>query len=72
MIVEVERELLPSRLCEFVFETAGTFNAFYEQCPVLGAPTDELRHSRLALCSVTAAVLELSLRLLGLETLDRM
>ena len=72
MIAEVERELLPSKLCEFAFETSGKFNQFYEQCPVLKTPDHELRASRLALCSLTASVLRLCLRLLGLQTLERL
>lgn len=70
-VAEVERDLLPSKLCEYIFELAGKFNQFYEACPVLGAETEELRASRLALCELTAAVLALNLRLLGIEPLER-
>ena len=40
--------------------------------PVNSAPTDELRASRAALCAVTASVLKLSLRLLGIDVLERL
>ena len=36
------------------------------------AETDELRTSRLALCELSASVLQLSLGLLGIETLERL
>ena len=48
------------------------FNQFYEACPVLTAPTEALRASRLALGSLTASVLGRSLGLLGIETLERL
>jgi hypothetical protein len=38
----------PSRLCAYLFDLATTFTGFYENCPVLKAPSDELRQSRLA------------------------
>ena len=69
---EVERDLLPSRLCEYIFELSGKFNQFYESCPVLTAETAERQKSRLALCSLSASVLRLSLGLLGIDTLERL
>jgi len=72
VVREVERDLLPSRLCEYIFELAGKFNVFYENCPVLGAETAELQASRLALCGLAASVLKLNLDLLGIETLERL
>jgi len=72
VIMEVERDLLPSKLCEYIFATAGKFNQFYEQCSVLGAETEGLKASRLAMCDVTASVLGLSLRLLGIDVLERL
>mmetsp|Transcript_12429 Transcript_12429/g.40073 ORF Transcript_12429/g.40073 Transcript_12429/m.40073 type:complete len:409 (-) Transcript_12429:230-1456(-) len=71
VVSDVERDLLPSKLCEYIFELAGDFNRFYEACPVLGAPTAEVTASRLALCELTAAVLALNLRILGIEPLER-
>lgn len=69
---EVERDLLPSKLCEYLFELSGKFNQFYESCSVLNAETAELQRSRLALCEVTASVLRLGLDLLGIEALERL
>ncbi|HTW09260.1 MAG TPA: arginine--tRNA ligase [Acidimicrobiales bacterium] len=62
----------PHKLCGYLFELASTFTAFYEHCPVLRAPNAETRASRLALCALTAAVLEKGLGLLGIETPPRM
>ncbi|MEB3350701.1 MAG: arginine--tRNA ligase, partial [Cyanobacteriota bacterium] len=71
VIAEVEQELLPNRLCTYLFELSQLFNRFYDQVPVLkvGEPA---RGSRLALCRLTADTLALGLGLLGIGTLDRM
>src|SRR5262245_58980803 len=60
--------LQPHRLCTYLYETAVAFTGFYEKCPILGAETEELRASRLALCELTSAVLVRGLDLLGLES----
>ena len=62
----------PHKICGYVFELASTFTGFYENCPVLGAPDPKTRSSRLALCALTAAVLEKGLDLLGIEAPERM
>ncbi len=71
VIAEVEKELLPNRLCGYLFELSQTFNRFYDQIPILKAH-EPSRSSRLALCSVTADTLKLGMTLLGIPTLDRM
>ena len=71
VIAEVEEELLPNRLCTYLFELSQVFNRFYDQVPVLKAPP-EARASRLALCRLTADTLKLGLGLLGVPTLERM
>ena len=71
VIAEVEEELLPNRLCSYLFELSQVFNRFYDQVPVLKAP-QEARNSRLALCRLTADTLKLGLGLLGIPTLERM
>jgi arginyl-tRNA synthetase len=71
VIAEVEEELLPNRLCTYLFELSQVFNRFYDQVPVLKA-TDPARSSRLALCRLSADTLKLGLGLLGIPTLERM
>jgi arginyl-tRNA synthetase len=65
----VEQELLPHRLCDYLYQLAEYFNAFFRDCRVEGA--DEA-NSRILLCELTARVLEKGLFILGLKTLDRM
>ncbi len=71
IITEVERELLPNRLCGYLFELSQIFNRFYDQVPILKA-SEPARTSRLALCSITADTLKLGMSLLGIPTLERM
>ncbi|MFM8258801.1 MAG: arginine--tRNA ligase [Vulcanococcus sp.] len=71
VIAEVEEELLPNRLCTYLFELSQVFNRFYDQVPVLKAE-QPARGSRLALCRLTADTLRLGLGLLGIPTLERM
>ena len=71
VIAEVEEELLPNRLCSYLFELSQVFNRFYDQLPVLKAE-EPSRSSRLALCRLTADTLKLGLGLLGIPTLERM
>ena len=71
VIAEVEEELLPNRLCSYLFELSQVFNRFYDQVQVLKA-AEPARSSRLALCRLTADTLKLGLGLLGIPTLERM
>jgi len=61
----------PHRLCTYLYELATTFTAFYEHCPVLKAD-DVTRASRLALCDLTARVMNRGLGLLGIDTPEQM
>lgn len=71
ILSEIERELLPNRLCLYLFELSQKFNQFYEHCPVLKAK-EPLRTSRLILSNLTARTLKLGLSLLGIPVLERM
>ena len=67
----VAQDLTPHKLCTYLYELAGAYSVFYEQCPVLRS-TGEVRGSRLALCAATRRVLGRGLDLLGIDAPDRM
>jgi len=67
----VAEEYRPNFLCNYLYELAGKFTSFYENCPVLKAD-DATRASRLALCDLTARVLRQGLDVLGIETVEQM
>src|SRR5262249_46768318 len=62
----------PNILTEYLYQTANAFSAFYDQCPVIQAETEELRTSRLLLSDLTARVLACGLHLLGIRTIEQM
>jgi arginyl-tRNA synthetase len=62
----------PHHLCGYLFETAGLFHRFFENCPVLQAKTQALQASRLTLTGLTGDVLRDGLNLLGISTLEEM
>jgi len=62
----------PHRLCTYLYELAADFTVFYEHCPVLRAPSEELRASRLALSGLTARTLAHGLGLLGIDAPEQM
>jgi arginyl-tRNA synthetase len=64
-------EYRPNYLCNYLYETAGHFTAFYENCPVLKSE-GKVRAGRLLLCDLTARVLKQGLAVLGIETLEQM
>jgi arginyl-tRNA synthetase len=68
----VAEELRPNYLCNYLFELAGKFTSFYENCPVLKAGDAATRASRLALCDLTARVLKQGLATLGIEVVEQM
>src|SRR5262245_16247583 len=67
----VAEEYRPNFLCNYLFELAGHFTRFYENCPVLKSE-GATRESRLVLCDLTAKVLKQGLNVLGIETLEQM
>ncbi len=67
----VAEEYRPNFLCNYLFELAGFFTSFYENCPVLKSEPAQ-RASRLVLCELTSRVLRQGLNVLGIETLEQM
>lgn len=63
------KDLLPNRLCEYLYHLAEKFNAFFRDCRVEGALEEE---ARLLLCEVCGKILHKGLEILGLKTMDRM
>jgi len=72
ILAEVERDLYPNKLCDYLFETSQKFNKFYENCSVNNADTPEIKASRLSLCTATAGTIRLLMSLLGINVVERM
>ncbi|TWI54167.1 arginyl-tRNA synthetase [Pseudomonas duriflava] len=63
---------VPHLLCAYLYDIAGLFSSFYENCPILTAADAEQKQSRLRLAALTGRTLKQGLELLGLNTLERM
>ena len=72
VVRSVAQSLEPHRLCNYLYELAALYHQFYENCPVLTAPDDATRKSRLTLGDATARVLAKGLELLGIEVVEQM
>jgi arginyl-tRNA synthetase len=71
IVPQVLNDFRPNILANYLFELANNFHAFYEACPVLKAE-EPARLSRLALCELTARVLQRGLDLLGIKVPEKM
>ncbi len=65
-------EYQPCVLTGYLWDLAKSYSGFFQNCPVLKAPSAEIRASRLLLCDLTARVIKLCLGLLGIRTIERM
>jgi len=59
-------------VCSFVFDVAQAYNNFYNTHRVLQAESKETKQFRLLLTAATAQIIQNSLSLLGIKTLERM
>jgi arginyl-tRNA synthetase len=62
----------PNAITAYLWDLAKAYSGFNTKCPVLKAPSPELRQSRLLLCDLTARVIQQGLQLLGIRTVERM
>lgn len=69
ILCSIADDLMPHRLCEYLYELAGKFNLFFRDCRVEGSNE---QNQRIALCELTASVLHDGLTILGLRTVDKM
>jgi arginyl-tRNA synthetase len=65
-------EYMPHYLTAYLWDLAKAYSSFFVNCPVLKAETAELRESRLLLCDLTARIIQQTLHLLGIRTVERM
>ncbi|NJC40076.1 arginyl-tRNA synthetase [Brevundimonas alba] len=63
---------MPHLISEHAYRLAQSFSKFYAACPVLGAPDEATKGSRLTLSKAVLDQLERALDLLGIDTPERM
>lgn len=69
-VVRAAESYKPSILADYLYELASAYSTFYQNVPFLKAG-EGLRESRVRLCGVVAKLLRQGLKLLGIETPDR-
>ncbi len=72
IIAGAAAERNPANIANYLYETARTFNSFYQAHSILQAGTEEQKHFRLALAELTAHVIRNGLKLLGIQVPERM
>ena len=73
IVDQVAAEGYPHILCNYVYELASAYMAFYEHCPVLkDEVADNIQKSRLQLCKLTSETIAKGLELLGIEVMEKM
>ena len=73
VIDAVISESMPNLLCNYLYELASLYMSFYEACPILkDGIDDDIKQSRLALCSNISKTLKQGLDILGIEVMERM
>ncbi len=64
--------LSPANVANYVYELVKTYNAFYQNNPILNNGDKNIREFRLYLSALTGKVIQKSLTLLGIGTVNRM
>lgn len=62
----------PNVLTGYLWDLSKAYSVFFQNCPVLRAPDEATRNSRLGLCHLTSRVLKKVLEILGIRVLERM
>lgn len=71
VVPEAAGQYDPQAVADYLYQLASQINTFYHQLPVLKAPTEQ-RVFRLNLILGASIILNTGLKLLGIETLERM
>lgn len=65
---QVPNDLLPNRICKYVYDLSIKLNAFYRDCRVMGSPE---QNSRILLVAAAEKTMRTAFSLLGITPLDR-
>ena len=69
MLDKTLEDLMPNRICDYLYELSTAYSTFYTECRVVGSEEEK---SRLVLCESTARIMRKCLNLLGIEPLYRL
>ncbi|MEC5173406.1 arginine--tRNA ligase [Chryseobacterium nepalense] len=73
VVVQKAAEVLsPALIANYVYDLVKTYNSFYQSNPIMIQEDGNIKQIRLNLSNLTAKTIRKSLRLLGIETVNRM
>ena len=72
IILEAGKEMDPSKVANYIFTLAKTFNSFYSELSIGKAENEEKKQLRLKLAMLTANILKSGMQLLGASVPERM
>ncbi|VFP88210.1 Arginine--tRNA ligase [Buchnera aphidicola (Cinara piceae)] len=72
IIFILEKNGTPHLMCNYLYDIAGKFSIFYENCPILSAKEKHIKISRIKLSILTAKIIKKGLYLLGINTVQKM
>lgn len=72
IVSKAAESLSPALVANYVYDVVKTYNSFYQNNSVMNADTDESKNFRIQLSAITAKVIQKSLALLGIGTVNRM
>ncbi|MEE2643405.1 MAG: DALR anticodon-binding domain-containing protein, partial [Myxococcota bacterium] len=72
ILSQVHQKKTPHLLCEYLFQLAQSFSAFYQHCNIVREADSALQGSWLSLVELCLKTLNLGLELLGIEAPERM
>jgi len=64
--------LSPSLICNYLYDLAKEFNSYYQKVSILKASSTDLVNARISLILAVSTVLKEGLRLLDIETVEKM
>ena len=72
VLEKAAENLSPALIANYIYEVVKSYNAFYQNNPILNQKDENIIDFRLNLSNLTAKTIKKSLSLLGIETVDRM
>lgn len=72
IVSKAAESLSPALVANYVYDVVKTYNSFYQNNSVMNADTDESKNFRVQLSAITSKVIQKSLALLGIGTVNRM
>lgn len=72
VVEKAAESLSPAQIANYVYELVKAYNSFYQSNIILKLEDEQLKNFRLSLSDLTAKVIKKALRLLGIETVNRM